>query len=82
MGTLRPTRFLFALGSQLHSFYLFQEVDIWLIGNPRTLHGLPQVIGLVEPPSLLQVLPLKQDDGLVGVVCVAPESPSLGAASR
>src|SRR5215207_4654447 len=80
METPRPVRLVLAGRSHPHLFYLFQGVDIWLVGNPCTLHRFPQVVGAVEAASVVQVVPLEKDHDFVWVVDAAPESTSLGAA--
>jgi hypothetical protein len=67
------------LRSQL--FHLFQEVDVRLIGDSCPLHSFPQVVGIGEPPGVLQAVPLKEDYELARVIDVAQDPSSLGAAS-
>jgi hypothetical protein len=51
-----------------YGFDLLQEVDVWLIGNPSALHRLPQVVRLGEPPGLLEIIPLEEDQGLIRII--------------
>ena len=67
------------LRSQL--FHLFQEVHVRLIGDSCPLHRFPQVVGVGEPPRVLQTIPLKEDYELVRILGVAQDPSSLGAAA-
>ena len=65
--------------SRSHLLYLFQEVDVRLIGNPCPLHRLPQLIADGKLTSVVQAVPLKDYYELVGVVGVAQDPSPLGA---
>jgi len=58
-------------------FYRFQEVNIRLVNNSSPLHRLSQILGLDELTSLLQIIPLEENEKFIGVIGVAEQlSPS------
>lgn len=61
-------------------FNLLQEIDVRLVGDSKPLHCLPQVVRLREFPSLVEVIPLKEDEGLIRIVGISEESTSAGPA--
>jgi hypothetical protein len=48
-----------------------------LISNPYTLHRLSQILRLGKPTSVLKIIPLKENHGLVGILGVAKQITSL-----
>ena len=58
-----------------HVFNLIQEVYVRLVSNASPLHRLPQILRLDKLPSPLQIIPLKEDNELIGVIGTAEEMP-------